>query len=346
MKRICILLPAYNEEVVIGPTLDSLLSSGFLSSNIYVVDDCSTDSTYNIAKRYTDNVVTVPQNGGKARAQTYALHYFNLLKRYDYVIMLDCDSLVSDNFKESIYNYTYHYPDVDLFIGQVRNARANNLISSLRTVEYTFSHEIIKKGQANFGVIYVAPGCASIYSTRMLSKLKLDPDILAEDMDLTIQVHKLKGKIKYLHGVDVITQDPQSFADYTKQISRWFRGFWQVVDKYNILKLGFHSHVTLYILYLILESLIANRIFTVALFALFMPLHVILLGLAVDFAIFFAVSAFAAYKTKRYDICMKTPLLYALVFYNSFVFMKSFVEVIVLRKKKFGWNKVKRYIED
>jgi cellulose synthase/poly-beta-1,6-N-acetylglucosamine synthase-like glycosyltransferase len=346
MKRICILLPAYNEELVIGSTLGSLLDSGFLADNIFVVDDCSTDSTFKLAKKYTKNVVRVPTNGGKARAQTYALHHFDLLKKYDYVIMLDCDSTVSHNFKESVYNYTYNYPDVDLFIGQVKNSQADNLVSALRSIEYTFSHEIIKKGQANFGVIYVAPGCAAIYSTRMLAKLKLDPNVLAEDMDLTIQVHQLKGKIKYLHSVDVITQDPQSFSDYTKQITRWFRGFWQVVDKYSILRLGFHSHVALYILYLILESLIANRFLTIALFSLFMPPAIIALGFAIDFAIFFAIAVYAMIKTKRYDIWIKTPVLYLMQFYNSLIFLKSFVEVIVLRKKKFGWNKVQRYVEE
>ena len=346
MKRICVLIPAYNEQIVISSTIESLIESGFHAHNIFIVDDCSTDDTLLVAQKYTDNVVRMPTNGGKAAAQAYAIEHFKLLTTYDYVVMMDCDSRVGHDFKEIIYLNTYYFPHIDLFIGQVKNAKSGNIISALRTVEYTFSHDVIKKGQHNFGVIYVAPGCASVYSTRILKKLVFDTEILAEDMDLTLQVHELSGKIKYLHGADVITQDPKTLTDYNKQISRWYRGFWQVVDKYNIFRYGLHKRVTTYMLYIILDTLIANRIVTALLSAFFMPLQIIALGFLIDFMIFFAITLYAAIKTKRYGICLKSPLIYMLMFVNAYVFIKSFFEVIVLRRKKFGWNKVERYGEE
>ena len=343
MKRICVLIPAYNEQIVISSTVESLIESGFSTHNIFIVDDCSTDQTATVARKYTDNVTVMPTNSGKANAQAYAIKHFNLLKNYDYVVMMDCDSKVGHDFKEAIYLNAIQSPNVDLFVGQVKNAKSGNIISALRTVEYTFSHNIIKKGQHNFGVIYVAPGCASVYSTRILKKLVFDPNILAEDMDLTLQVHKLRGKIKYLHGADVITQDPRTLTDYNKQISRWYRGFWQVVDKYNIFKYGLRERVTTYMLYIILDTLLANRIITALLGALFIPLHIIALGVLIDFILFFLITAYAALETKRFDICLKAPLIYLLLFINAYVFIKSFFEVIVLRRKKFKWNKVERY---
>ena len=343
MKRICVLIPAYNEQIVISSTVESLIESGFSPRNIFIVDDCSSDETYAVAKKYTDNVVKMPTNGGKANAQAYAIEYFKLTGKYDYVVMMDCDSKVGRDFKEVIYLNAIQSPNVDLFVGQVKNAETSNIISALRTVEYTFSHNIIKKGQHNFGVIYVAPGCASVYSTRILKKLKFDPTILAEDMDLTLQVHKLGGKIEYLHGADVITQDPRTFTDYNKQISRWYRGFWQVVDKYNIFKYGLRSRVTAYMLYIILDTLLANRIITAILGALFIPLHIIAIGVLIDFILFFLITAYAALETKRFELCLKAPAIYLLLFVNAYVFIKSFIEVIVLRKNKFKWNKVERY---
>lgn len=343
MKRICVLIPAYNEQIVISSTIKSLIECGFNPHDIFIVDDCSTDGTFAEAKKYIDNVISMPSNSGKARAQTHAIDHFKLTSRYDYVAMMDCDSQVGHDFKKILQRHTYDYPSVDLFVGQVKNAKSNNLISALRAVEYTFSHNIVKKGQHNFGVIYVAPGCASVYSSRMLEKLVFDPDILAEDMDLTLQVHALGGKIRYLHGAEVTTQDPQTIADYNKQVMRWFRGFWQVVNKYNILKLGLRKKVSLYMLYIILDTLIANRIVTAFVSAFFLPLYVVLIGVLIDFSIFFGLTVYAAVKTKRYNICLKSPLLYLLLFFNAFAFIKSFFEVIILRKKNFGWNKVARY---
>lgn len=343
MKRICVLLPAYNEQIVISSTIKSLLECGFKPHDIFIVDDCSTDATLDTAKQYTSNVVRMAANGGKARAQTYGLDHFRLTSRYDYVVMMDCDSRVSPNFKKILQRHTYDYPTVDLFVGQVKNASNDNIISALRTVEYTFSHNIVKKGQHNFGVIYVAPGCASIYLSRTLDKLVFDPDILAEDMDLTLQVHALGGKIRYLHDVEIVTQDPQTLSDYNSQVMRWFRGFWQVVNKYNILKLGLRKKVSLYMLYIILDTLVANRIVTAFVSAFFLPLYVVLIGVLIDFSVFFGLTAYAAVKTKRYNICLKSPLLYLLLFFNAFAFIRSFFEVIILRKKKFDWNKVARY---
>ena len=320
-----------------------MIESGFKSSDIFIVDDFSADETKAVALQFTDNVVTVPSNGGKAAAQAYAIDFFKLNYKYDYVIMLDCDSNVSAHFKDVLYAEAYKNPDVDLFVGQVVNARNKGLISSLRAVEYTFSHDLIKKGQDNFGVIYVSPGCASMYSTRILRRLVFDTSTLAEDMDLTLQVHILRGKIKYIHEAEVVTQDPRNVGDYLKQITRWYRGFWQIVDKYNILKFGFQSRVSLYMLYIILDTLIANRVLVIFLSMFFLPLKTVMIGLLVDFIVFFMLSLYATLRTRRYDVCLKTPLVYPLLFLNAYAFARSFIEVIILRKKTFGWNKVMRY---
>ena len=341
-----VLIPAYNEKIVIGPTIQSLIDSGFNPGDIFIVDDYSTDGTYEAAKQYTSNVVTTPNNNGKAAAQTYGLNKFQLLHKYDYVIMLDCDSSVSYDFKDILFAEAYKNPHVDLFVGQVVNARNDGLISALRAVEYTFSHDFIKKGQDNFNVIYVSPGCASMYSTRILKRLYFDSSTLAEDMDLTLQVHSLGAKIKYIHEAKVVTQDPKTIGDYIKQITRWYRGFWQIVNKYGILKFGFKPRVNLYMLYLILDTLIANRVLIIFLSMFFLPLKLVVLGLSIDFIVFFLLSLYAAIKTKRYDISLKTPLLYPLLFLNAYAFVRSFIEVIVLRKKTFGWNKVMRYKGD
>lgn len=346
MKRICVLIPAYNEEIVIGSTINSLLSCGFNSHDIFIVDDFSQDQTVLEAKKYTDNVCTPPSNLGKAGAQRYAIDKFKLFYKYDYVIMLDCDSLVSDNFKDVMYASAYNHPEVDLFVGQVKNAKNGNIISALRAIEYTFSHNIVKKGQDNFKVIYVSPGCASMYSTRMLKRLTFDSNTLAEDMDLTLQVHILKGKIRYIHEAEVITQDPKSLQDYLKQIMRWYRGFWQIVEKYNILKLDLKSRVNLYMLYIILDTLIANRIFIIFMSMFFLPLNLILTALLIDFTVFCLLAVYAAIETKRVDVILKVPLIYPLMFLNAYAFVRSFVEVMLFRKKNFGWNKVTRYIGD
>lgn len=343
--KICVLLPAYNEEIVIESTINSLLQAGFDATDIYVVDDCSKDLTSTIALKTNVNIVTTPSNGGKANAQTYGIKYFALCDKYHFVIMIDSDTKVVKDFRDTMLISAISYPDVDLFVGQVTSSKADHIFSAYRAVEYTFSHEVIKKGQDNFNVVYVAPGCVSMYSTSILRYLKLDPTILAEDMDLTIQVHKLGGKIKYIHNAKVITQDPNTVNDYHNQLLRWYRGFWQVVRKHYEQPSKWIS-VDYYILYLIIDSLLLNRALALLLSLIMLSYVSVSLGLAVDFIVFVLIGIYACLKTGRSDILYKLPIVYFLSFFSMYAYIRSFLEVIVLRKTNFGWNKVKRYGEE
>lgn len=51
-KKVDILLPAYNVEKYIRQTLDSLISQSFRDFNLFILDDCSNDNTFNIVKSY------------------------------------------------------------------------------------------------------------------------------------------------------------------------------------------------------------------------------------------------------------------------------------------------------
>lgn len=64
-----IIVPAFNEERTLGLVLDRLLNIE-ISSEVIVVDDCSTDATPEIAKSYGDRIVYIrqPRNQGKGAA--------------------------------------------------------------------------------------------------------------------------------------------------------------------------------------------------------------------------------------------------------------------------------------
>ena len=340
----CILIPAHNEEVVLQNTLNSLYDAGFEPASIYCVDDFSTDSTYDICVRNNINVCKTPTNRGKAAAQKYALEHFQLYDKYKYIIMMDADTKIETDFRDILLLNLMLHPSVDLFVGQVASSKENHIYSAYRAIEYTFSHEVIKKGQDKFDVVYVAPGCVSIYSTDILKKLEFDASILTEDMDLTIQVHKLGGKIKYLHDVKVITQDPNNLKDYHKQLLRWYRGFWQVILKHYKQSKKTH-HVDFYLLYLILDSLVFNRALILLLGLFVLSVNTVLLGLFVDMCIFALIATYASYKINRTDLLYKAPVAYFLSFFNTYAYIRSFIEEVILRKKETNWNKVKRYGE-
>ena len=339
-----VLIPAYNEEPVMDATIDSLLAAGFKARNIYIVDDRSTDRTCEIARARGVSVYTVPVNGGKAKAQIAALAHFQLIDRYDWMIFLDGDTKIDPNFLEEMTKAAINDPAVALFLGQVKSVPNNHLYSASRAFDYTYGQEVAKKGQHNFNCVFVAPGCASMYRTEVLKDLQIDHMTLAEDMDLTMQVHRTGNRVAYLESAVVNTQDPATFRDYHKQTLRWYRGFWQVVIKHGV----FHpfkrkQRVDLYMLLLAADAIIFNRVFWLGVLVYLLGWGAAGWAVGIDVATAGVIALYVGWKTKRWDVITKFPAYYWINYLNFYAYFRAMIEIFILRKELLAWNKVKRY---
>lgn len=342
--KIGVLIPAYNEEPVLKGTIDALMEAGMELRHIYVVDDRSTDRTAEIAAELGINIYTVPVNGGKARAQVQALEHWKLNDRYEWLAFLDGDTKVDKNFFSEMIKAIKQDPGVALFLGQVKSVQNSHLYSASRAFDYTYGQDVAKVGQDNFNVVFVAPGCASLYRTDVLRTLKINHMTLAEDMDLTMQVHRTGNRVSYVSTALVNTQDPSTFKDYHKQTLRWFRGFWQVTQihqTFNPFKRK--QRVDWYMIMLSADAIIFNRVFWLGVLVYMISLKAGLFALGIDAATAGVISFYAAYRTKRLDVITKFPLYYWINYVNFYAYTRAFIEIIVLRKELLAWNKVARY---
>ena len=119
MRNFVILIPSFNES----KTLNNILKK-IRKYNVYVIDDCSTDSTKKLNKRYSNvKFIFNKKNIG------YELTLFkglNILKnkKFDYVITMDADGEHSiSNIKKIMYFCKKNSPD--LVIGN--RSRKNRL---------------------------------------------------------------------------------------------------------------------------------------------------------------------------------------------------------------------------
>ena len=339
-----ILIPAYNEEPVLKGTVDALVAAGAQLHVIYVIDDRSTDRTAEIAVELGVNIYTVPVNGGKARAQVQALEHWKLCDRYEWLAFLDGDTKVDKDFFVEMELAILKAPETALFLGQVKSVQNSHIYSASRAFDYTYGQDVAKVGQHNFNVVFVAPGCASLYRTDILRKLKINHMTLAEDMDLTMQVHRTGEAVSYVPKAIVNTQDPATFKDYHKQTLRWFRGFWQVTRIHKIFNpFAPKQRVDWYMILLSMDAVIFNRVFWLSVLVYVISWKAALLALGVDFATAGVISFYCAWKTKRWDVIWKFPAYYWMNYVNFYAYTRAFVEVIILRKELLAWNKVKRY---
>jgi len=87
-SRICIVIPAFNEDRAIGPVLDEAKGLGL---DVLVVDDGSTDETAGIARATTGiHLVVHERNQGKGVAIRTAISWL-LERKYDAALFMDAD---------------------------------------------------------------------------------------------------------------------------------------------------------------------------------------------------------------------------------------------------------------
>ena len=237
MGKIAVLVPAHNEEDNLPLSLPSAVGQ-VGSENVYVVDDNSSDSTARLALTYTPNVYSTAR-GGKAAAVLAGMERFDLLERYEGVLVLDADSRLMPN---SIVRYEEQLGEgVAAVIGHLRVLGfQKGPIAAWRRHLYFYMTAIYMRGAVFYGGgMPVTPGFCTVYSTEALRNLDIDCIAPTEDIDLCWQMHRKElGKIAYAPHASVETGVPVNLKDYVKQIKRWDRGWHYAMRKYRM-PLGF-----------------------------------------------------------------------------------------------------------
>ena len=104
MPKLTVIVPAYNAEMLIEKTLDSILEQTFNDYELLVVNDGSTDNTLEILNSYAikdSRVVVINQaNGGAAKARNTALRK----AIGDYVTFVDSDDYIEKEMFANLYD--------------------------------------------------------------------------------------------------------------------------------------------------------------------------------------------------------------------------------------------------
>lgn len=339
--RLCVLIPAKNESLIIARTIKSLLSARVLPSDIYVVDDGSSDGTGGVAVYYEVQVLRNKRNIGKANSIKRAINHFQLLRRYNFIALMDADTQVSGNYFREVKRGFGKDEGIAVVCGQVKSA-PHNWLTAYRAFSYAITHIIYRSGQENMGVITVAPGCATTYRASAFAQIEWSNDTLVEDMDATIQVHHKKlGRIVYRNKALVYTQDPRTIRDYVNQLTRWHTGTFQIGIKYKMLT-GLTRIDWEYKLLMGEGLIFALGFMSMPLWLLLFP-KTALTMLGLDFALATTLSLFIALVNRRIDI-LKGLLFYPLMRYlDCKTFLYCFWKTVILKQEARRWFSVQRY---
>ena len=167
---------------------------------------------------------------------------------------------------------------------------------------------------------------------------------MTEDFDITLQIHRKNlGKIKYVKEAVIYTPDPKDTKDLFNQLRRWYRGFFQTLILHKI----WHSfsRIDLYYFYVYLQfiALIALTL-TVLVMSLVIGSTVpISLFIIAEVMINLIYGVIAALFSGSWHSLKSFPFFIFYRWASIFIFLKSFVEVVVLKRfplqqNDLGWS--------
>ena len=138
---ISIIIPVYNVENYVSETLDSVKNQTSLPDEVIVINDGSTDNSFNIIKNYSDLKcfkVFETKNQGLGLTRNYGIS----LAKSDYIYFLDSDDIIENNFIYEMRKLINQYknPDIILFSGKTftHKKEIDNKINLKFTIEGQF----------------------------------------------------------------------------------------------------------------------------------------------------------------------------------------------------------------
>lgn len=230
---VSILVPAYNEELVIERTIRSLLASAYTSYEIIVIDDGSQDNTSQVvADHFAANervkLLTVA-NAGKASALNTGL----LHARGEIVIALDADTLFEPQTVGAL-AHRFYDPELGAIAGNAKVGNRINLVTRWQALEYITSQNMDRRAFASLNCITVVPGAVGAWRRDLLVEVGGFPaDTLAEDQDLTLRIRRLGYRIGYEETAIAWTEAPHNLSSLAKQRFRWAYGTLQCMWKHR-----------------------------------------------------------------------------------------------------------------
>src|SRR5713101_5366372 len=251
MPTYSVLIPAYDEEDLIGRALESCAMQTVEPERVIILDDNgSCDYRKIVASAYPRaEIIRSDRRQGKALNIAENTKTINS----DYVLVLDADSFVESDFMQKILSNA----PFDVASGTVMPDpdSTKTIYGRHRLVEYMYGQVVMKRAFDLMGSPNIA-GCFAVYKTDILKTFGLPSRTVTEDLDLCWEVLEKKGKVIYAPEARGYTHEPESFNEYSRQVGRWYSGFWQCVKVHGAQGVGEDNRLSMSLNFVFVDQLI------------------------------------------------------------------------------------------
>ncbi|UUN28892.1 bifunctional polysaccharide deacetylase/glycosyltransferase family 2 protein [Streptomyces sp. FIT100] len=228
---VSVIVPAYNEEAGIEATIRSLLASTHQAVQIIVVDDGSTDRTFEIADAIEDRRVMVVRqpNSGKAAALNTGLAWAH----FDIVVMIDGDTVFEP---DAVFNLIQPLadPGVGAVSGNTKVGNRQGILGRWQHLEYVIGFNLDRRMFDVLECMPTVPGAIGAFRREAVVGVGgVSEDTLAEDTDLTMAIGRAGWRVVYEESAVAWTEAPSTVRQLWKQRYRWCYGTLQAMWKHR-----------------------------------------------------------------------------------------------------------------
>jgi cellulose synthase/poly-beta-1,6-N-acetylglucosamine synthase-like glycosyltransferase len=273
---VSLLIPAHNEEKVIGRTIEAMTALDYPKEKlkIVVINDGSKDATAEIVSRYAKQhsnvkLLTIPPGeGGKGKSR--ALNIGVSKTSSEIIAVYDADNTPDRASLKYLVAQLLLHPELGAVLGKFRTVnKARNMLTRFINIETLSFQSILQAGRWKLFKVSTIPGTNFVIRRSLLTKLGgWDEEAITEDSELTVRIYMENFRVKYIPYAVTYEQEPETWKVWIRQRTRWVRGnnyvvskFVKEIPRFKNKFLGFEIFYLLSLYYIFLVAIVASDIF-------------------------------------------------------------------------------------
>jgi len=314
--HVSVLIPYYNENnQSIQDTINSIENQQNVICEIILVNDGNPKPAIITSKYIKINHIHLKKNMGKR----YALYYGAKLCHYDYLVVVDSDTILKENAIIKLYNALIS-ENAGSVCGNILVKNENqNLLTSVIAAMYWFAFNMERSSQSFFGSQIVCSGALSMYLRKpyvQFSESLIKQQVLGikcvagDDRHMTNQFIMNGYRSTWEKEAIAWTTTPHTLKSFIKQQIRWTRSFclevaWILprINKFKLIHMLFifkslYKYFYLFCLYIVFCCLLTSSHY---------PLPYLLVHMLLGFLIFASFKGLLSFViTKKFTMFLKT----------------------------------------
>ncbi len=236
-SRFLILVPAHNEERVIGDIVRNLRELDYPRElyDYYVIADNCTDGTAAAARAAGAKVIETRKESpdaptGKPIALRKALEILEgYQNRYDLMMIFDADNLMDSNILREVNSQYLDKEKPDLIQCYLGAKNKKGTVAWSYYSGYTVTNRFFDLAKTRLGINCVIGGTGFAISTAYLYERGGWTSMsLTEDFEIQVEATMEGRRILWNHKARVYDEKPTSLKASIRQKTRWGQGHWYV----------------------------------------------------------------------------------------------------------------------